>query len=108
MTIITNRPGRMLAFAAVLAAALAAPAGASIAVTQVSSDPFTNSTSQHATEVEPDTFSDHGTTVSAFQVGRFFDGGGSDIGWARRDSLGAWTRRTASGSSPRSRWSSGR
>jgi hypothetical protein len=91
MTIITNRPGRMLAFAAVLAATLAAPAGASIAVTQVSSDPFTNSTSQHATEVEPDTFSDHGTTVSAFQVGRFFDGGGSDIGWARRDSLGAWT-----------------
>ena len=91
MTIITNRPGHVLALAAVLAAALAAPAGASIAVTQVSNDPFTNSSSQHATELEPDTFSDHGTTVATFQVGRFFNGGASDIGWARRDSLGAWT-----------------
>lgn len=48
----------------------------------ISSDPFTNATSQHQTEVEPDTFAFGGTWVSAFQVGRFFDGGASDIGFA--------------------------
>jgi len=35
---------------------------------QISSDPFTNSTSQHATEVEPDTFASGSTFVSTFQV----------------------------------------
>ncbi len=51
---------------------------------QLSSDPFTNSTSQHATEVEPDTLASGSTFVSAFQVGRFFNGGASDIGFATR------------------------
>jgi hypothetical protein len=63
--------------------ALATPAAASTALTQVSSDPFTNTTSQHATEVEPDTFAVGSTVVAAFQVGRFFDGGATDIGFAR-------------------------
>ena len=49
---------------------------------KISSDPYTNTTSQHATEVEPDTFAAGSTWVSAFQVGRFFDGGGSNIGFA--------------------------
>jgi hypothetical protein len=50
---------------------------------QVSSDPFTNQTSQHATEVEADNFSFGDTIVSAFQAGRFFSGGGaSGIGFA--------------------------
>src|SRR5216684_331048 len=49
---------------------------------QLSSDPFTNSTSQHRTEVEPDTFAFGSTIVSAFQVGRFFNGGASNIGFA--------------------------
>ncbi|MER5637973.1 hypothetical protein ABT095_13565 [Kitasatospora sp. NPDC002227] len=48
---------------------------------QVSTDPFTNSTSQHATEVEPDTFAYGSTIVSSSQVGRFTDGGSSDISW---------------------------
>jgi len=48
---------------------------------QISSDPFTNKTSNHKTEVEPDTFAFGNTIVSAFQQGRFFDGGGSDIGF---------------------------
>ena len=43
-------------------------AAANVALTQVSADPYTNSTSQHATELEPDTFADHGTVVSTFQV----------------------------------------
>lgn len=50
---------------------------------QVSQDPFTNSTSQHQTQVEPDTFSVGSTVVSAFQSGRFESGGGaSGISWA--------------------------
>ena len=56
---------------------------------QISSDPFTNSTSQHPTEVEPDTFAFGTTIVAAFQVGRFFDGGASDIGWATSTDGGA-------------------
>jgi hypothetical protein len=55
---------------------------AGVQLLQISSDPFTNSTSQHATEVEPDTFAFGSTIVSAFQVGRFFSGGASDIGFA--------------------------
>jgi len=83
MTILTSWRPRAGALATVLTLAMAASAGAQIQVAPISADPFTNATSQHATEVEPDTFSDHGTTVSAFQVGRFFNGGASDIGWAR-------------------------
>ncbi len=55
---------------------------AGLQLLQLSSDPFTNSTSQHRTEVEPDTFALGSTIVSAFQVGRFFNGGASDIGFA--------------------------
>ncbi|MEO8972434.1 MAG: sialidase family protein [Ktedonobacteraceae bacterium] len=51
-------------------------------LTQLSSDPYTNKSSQHKTEVEPDTFSYGSTIVSAFQVGRFTTGGASNIGWA--------------------------
>ncbi|MER6068129.1 sialidase family protein [Streptomyces sp. NPDC001817] len=50
-------------------------------LTQVSTDPFTNSSSQHATELEPDTFAYGNTIVASSQVGRFTDGGSSDIGW---------------------------
>src|SRR5438874_5685540 len=49
---------------------------------QLSTDPYTNTTSQHKTEVEPDTLSSGSTIVSAFQVGRFFNGGASNIGFA--------------------------
>jgi hypothetical protein len=56
---------------------------------QLSADTFTNSTSQHRTEVEPDTFAYGTTEVSVFQVGRFFDGGASDIGWATSTDGGA-------------------
>jgi hypothetical protein len=75
-----------LATAALL---LAGVAGANVALTRVSADPYTNATSQHATEVEPDTFADHGTVVAAFQVGRFFNGGASDIGVVRSGNGGA-------------------
>jgi hypothetical protein len=59
---------------------------------QVSSDPFTNSTSQHATEVEPDTFAFGSTIVAVVQVGRVFGGGSSDIGFATSTNGGkSWT-----------------
>ena len=70
----------------------AAPVGAaeaSVPLTRVSSDPFTNPTSQHATEVEPDTFAHGSTVVGAFQVGRFFNGGATDIGFVRSGDGGA-------------------
>ena len=54
------------------------PAG----ITQLSSDPFTNPESQHATEVEAGMASFGSTLVTAFQVGRIFGGGSSDIGFA--------------------------
>src|SRR5690242_16520874 len=59
---------------------MAAPALA--APIKISSDPFTNGTSQHMTEVEPDSFAFGPTIVAAVQVGRFFDGGASDVGWS--------------------------
>jgi BNR repeat-like domain len=77
----------VLAVAACLT--MAGVAGANVALTQVSSDPYTNATSQHATELEPDTFVHHGTVVAAFQVGRFFNGGASDIGVVRSGNGGA-------------------
>lgn len=64
-------------------------AEANVTLTRVSTDPFTNSTSQHATEVEPDTFAHGSTVVGAFQVGRFFNGGATDIGFARSGDGGA-------------------
>ena len=60
-------------------ALLAAPVAANVAMTQIGSDPYTNATSQHATQVEPDTFAFGSTIVSAAQTGRFFDGGASNI-----------------------------
>jgi hypothetical protein len=79
-----SRSGPWLAALAVgVFLALAVPAGANVALTQVSVDPFTNTSSQHATEVEPDTFATGLTVLATYQVGRFFNGGSSDIGWAK-------------------------
>src|SRR5579864_8401751 len=65
---------------ALSAAVFASAAGSS--PLQLSSDPYTNTTSQHQTEVEPDSYSNGSTIVTAVQVGRFSDGGASDVGWA--------------------------
>src|SRR6266849_9762188 len=68
---------------------------ASVPIVQISAnDPYTNTTTQHQTQVEPDTFAFGSTIVSAFQVGRFTDGGSSNVGWATNASGGAsgsWT-----------------
>jgi hypothetical protein len=83
-----------LAGVTVLAVAAGAPAArAAVPLTRVSADPFANPTSQHATEVEPDTFANGSTVVAAFQVGRFFNGGATDIGFARSGDGGTtWTQ----------------
>jgi hypothetical protein len=78
-----------------------ASTGAKKPLLQISSDPFTNSTSQHKTQVEPDTYSNGSTIVSAFQSGRFFDGGSSDIGWATSTDNGAtWKNGFLPGTTP--------
>jgi len=65
---------------------------AAVSIVQISTDPYTNSTSQHQTEVEPDTYSFGSTIVSTFQAGRFTDGGSSNNGWATSTNGGvSWT-----------------
>src|SRR3990170_11122 len=49
---------------------------------RLSRDPYTNPESQHESEVEPDSFTFGRTTVATFQVGRRFDGGATNIGFA--------------------------
>jgi hypothetical protein len=51
-------------------------------VVQLSSDIFSNPSSQHATEVEPAAAAYGTTIVTAFQAGRFFVAGASDIAYA--------------------------
>lgn len=62
---------------------------ASGGLAQLSVDPFTDPASQHRTQVEPASFSNGQRVVTAFQSGRFFDAGASDIGWAASASGGA-------------------
>jgi hypothetical protein len=79
---------------AVLAAGMVftAYAQAQVALTQLSTDTFTDTPSQHETEVEPGTFSYGSTIVSAFQVARIYSGGGADIGFATSTDAGtSWT-----------------
>src|SRR5438270_7552663 len=95
-----QRLGIAGAIAAGLVVVLSATAAASSTrVVQISSDPFTNNPAldgvpvYHKTELEPDTFAFGSTIVSAFQVGRFENGGASDIGWATSQSGGkSWAK----------------
>src|SRR4051794_12183422 len=95
---------RTSAIASLAATALLAPASAQAdptGLTRIFTDPFTNSTSQHATAVEPDTFAAGSTLVAVTQSGRFFDGGGSDIGFATSTNGGStWSSGTLPGITP--------
>lgn len=67
------------------------PAQPEIPLTRLSTDTFTNASSQHATEVEASTAAFGSTILTAFQVGRIFDGGAADIGFAiSRDAGAHW------------------
>jgi len=90
--------GRAPAVGVVLTASLALATSAHAATTVVSSDPFTqatckaSTTTNHKTEVEPDSFSNGSTIVAAYQVGRIYDGGACAIGFATSANNGAsWT-----------------
>jgi hypothetical protein len=84
--VIRAKSARIVTLAAPATCALvlltATTASANVTVTQVSHDIYTDAQAQHNTEVEPDTFAFGSTIVSAFQVGRVFGGGSSNIGWA--------------------------
>lgn len=82
----------------ILALVFPSVALANVSLTQISSDPFTqatcagSATTNHHTEVEPDTFSYGSTIVAAYQVGRIYDGGACAIGFATSTNNGAtWT-----------------
>ena len=82
----------VLGLAAAAALVLSLTASATIPVVKIASDTFTNTTSQHKTVVEPDSFFIGSTGIAAAQAGRFFDGGASDIVFARTITNGSsWT-----------------
>ena len=85
--------------AAVGAAVLVGTAGASgTPLVITTADGFTNSSSAHQTAVEPDSFSYGSTIVEAAQVGRFYDGGASDIAFGTSlDGGHTWLRDRISG-----------
>ena len=62
---------------------------ATVPLVKLSTDTFTNATSQHATEVEPGSFSFGQTIITSFQVGRIAGGGAADIGFAISSDAGA-------------------
>jgi len=65
---------------------------AQVHLVRLSTDTFKNKASQHATEVEPDSYAFGSTMVTAFQVGRNVDLGAADIGFATSSDGGtSWT-----------------
>jgi hypothetical protein len=73
-------------------------AHAAVPLQKIIDDPFTGGGGQHKASVEPDTFAYGNTIVVAAQVGRFFAGGGTDIGYATSTDGGAsWTQGTLPG-----------
>jgi Neuraminidase (sialidase) len=92
LTLHTRLVSRCSALAALALLFAASAAVAQVPLTQISTDTFTNTTSQHETEVEPASYSVGSTIVSTFQVGRFTDGGSSDIGFSTSTNGGTtWT-----------------
>jgi hypothetical protein len=97
-------PSRLQGHAAALGCALVAilavagAAGAAGTSVHISSDTFTQAScagstlTNHHTVVEPDTFANGSTIVSAFQVGRIYDGGACATGFATSTNNGStWT-----------------
>jgi hypothetical protein len=69
---------------------------------RVSLDPYRNAGSEHQTEVEPDSAAFGTTVVAVFQVGRYYDGGSHNIGFAvSRNSGQTWKRGFLHGLTPR-------
>jgi hypothetical protein len=91
-TCVRGRISLAVALAGALVLISPVGANANVALTRILVDDFTNPASQHKTIVEPDTFSFGSTIVAAAQVGRIFDGGAADIGFATSTNNGtSWT-----------------
>jgi hypothetical protein len=87
-----TRLALILAASFMLACVPILTASANVTLTQISTDPYINTTSQHKTQVEPDSFSFGSTIVATVQSGRFSNGGSSNIGWTTSaDGGGSWT-----------------
>ncbi len=78
----------VLLLSGLLAPSPTTQADAPLPVQRVSQDPYQDTGAQHATQVEPDTFAWGTTVVAAFQTGRTFTGGASNIGWATSSDSG--------------------
>src|SRR5580698_6774708 len=88
----TRRTMLSLGLGLALGVFTALPSSAQTLFRQLSQDSFTNSSSQHMTEVEPGALANGVTIVTAFQVARISSGGGADIGWATSINGGiSWT-----------------
>jgi hypothetical protein len=81
-----------LVVAGLASARLVLASGVSPAATpkliQLSTDPYMNAGTQHQTEVEPGTLAFGNTIVVAFQAGRGYTAGSSNIGWATSSDSG--------------------
>jgi hypothetical protein len=86
---VRSRVTAVLTLAAAGTLAASTLANASTTLVKISTDPYRNTTSQHRTQVEPAAFAFGKTIVAAFQSGRFFDGGASNLGWATSTNSGA-------------------
>jgi hypothetical protein len=98
MQVVSVRAQRFARRAVIVAVAMGAVLGltgtafAAVPLTTVSTDPYTNTSSFHQTQLEPDTFASGSTIMSVFQTGRFNNGGASNIGYATSTNNGAtWT-----------------
>ncbi len=92
LSLFASQSARRVIFAAGLVFAAFAQAEAQVSLTQLSDDTFTDTPSQHETEVEPGAFTYGSTIVTAFQVARISSGGGADIGFATSTNGGStWT-----------------
>ncbi len=70
----------------------ASTAVSSGSVESISRDLYSNADSQHASQVEPDSFAYGNTIVTAVQTGRFWNGGASNINFSTSTDGGAtWT-----------------
>ena len=69
--------------------------GCEVVARRLSVDPYANPDGQHETAVEPDSFADGSTVVTAFQLGRRESGAALNIGTAvSRDAGRTWQRST--------------
>jgi len=83
-----SRARRLGPVAAAVAALVIASTAFAATTGTISADLYLNTTSQHATQVEPDSFAFGSTIVAAVQTGRFTNGGSSNVCWATSTNAG--------------------